>query len=48
MSDEIYYNGLWLAEVEEYEMRTFKITIMFNRVPNVEACTFAKRFTNPC
>jgi len=35
------YNGFGLAEGGEFERLMFKFTIMLNRIPNVEACTFA-------
>ncbi len=40
--------GSRLAEGEEFEIRMFKFTIMFNRISNVEACTFAPLLANPC
>jgi hypothetical protein len=42
------YNGLGLAEGGEFEIRMLKFTIMLNRIPNVEDCTFAPLLANPC
>ena len=41
-------NGFGLAEGGEFEIRMLKFTIMFNRISNVEACTFAPLLANPC
>jgi hypothetical protein len=41
-------NGLGLAEGGDFEIRMFKFTIMFNRIPNVEACNSAPLLANPC
>ena len=44
----IAYNGLGLAEGGEFEILMPKFTIMFNRIPNVEACSFTPLLANPC
>jgi hypothetical protein len=44
----ILANGFGLAEGGEFEILMFKFTIMLNRIPNVEACTFAPLLANPC
>jgi hypothetical protein len=44
----IAYNGFGLAEGGEFERIRLKFTIMLNRIPNVEACTFAPLLANPC
>jgi hypothetical protein len=41
-------NGLGLAEAGEFEILMFKFTMMFNRIPNVGAFTFAQLLANPC
>jgi hypothetical protein len=44
----IYLNGFGLAEGGEFERLMLKFTIMLNRIPNVETCTFAPLLANPC
>jgi len=41
-------NGFGLAEGGGFERLMFKFTIMFNRIPNVEACYSAPLLANPC
>jgi len=46
--DTVSANGFGLAEGGEFGIRMFKFTIMLNRIPNVEVCTFAPLLANPC
>jgi hypothetical protein len=41
-------NGFGLAEGGEFEIRMFKFTIMFNRIPNAQTYDSAPLLANPC